>query len=530
MKFEKNQELILKIDDLGNNGEGIGHVDGYALFVKDALPGETIRAKIMKCKKNYGFARMLEILPQDKEQNGDTEENGQIGRVMPRCPVSRQCGGCTLQHLCYKKQLVFKQKKVYDCLKRIGGVEDAAAPPVEWLPILGMDEEEATGPWHYRNKAQFPVRMQPDENGVPRPVVGFYAGRSHRIVPVADCVIQHESMKEILETVLQWMEEFGISGYDEEHHTGIVRHIYIRRGYHTGQIMVCLVINEDSLPKKLSQALVDMLSGIAGVLSICLNVNMEKTNVILGRKMIHLWGNEYIEDTIGDIRYRISPQSFYQVNPVQTEKLYRTALDFAELTGTETVWDLYCGIGTISLFLAQRAKRVYGVEIVPEAVENARENARQNGIDNVEFYCGAAERVVPELADKLGLSRQQPGRAASGRVTERLQDDSETGMAKRLADVVVVDPPRKGCDSVLLDTIVKMAPEKIVYVSCDPATLARDVKVLGEAGYAVRKVRACDMFPQGGHVECVIQMQLVENDKKIRSLTTRCCGLRVEIG
>lgn len=455
--FKKNEEITLNIDDVGNNGEGIGHLRGYTFFVKGALPGEKIKARVMKQKKSYGYARLSEILTPSPN------------RVKPVCPAAGVCGGCTLQHLSYEEQLRHKEKKVRDCLTRIGGVDLST---VEWLPILGMTEGKER-PWHYRNKAQFPVRA--DKKG--QPVTGFFAGRSHSLIPVSSCPIQHPVMNEAAECVIEFMREFDILPYEEETHTGLVRHIYVRRGHHTGEVMVCLIINGDSLPY--SDRLVERLLKIEGMASILFNVNKERTNVILGSRIYLLWGKRYIEDRIGDIHYRISPESFYQVNPAQTKRLYETVLLFADLKGEEKVWDLYCGIGTISLFLARYASHVFGVEIVPEAVENARENAKQNGIDNVSFVCGAAEDV------------------------DAGQD----------VDVIVVDPPRKGCDTALLDTMVKMQPEKIVYVSCEPATLARDLKYLGERGYAVRKARACDMFPQGGHVEGVCLLSRVDNNK-----------------
>lgn len=462
MDFKKNDKLILKIEDMGKDGEGIGHVDGYTLFVKGALVGETVRVLIMKMKKQYGFARLLEVIETSPQ------------RTTPLCPAAGICGGCTLQHLNYEGQLAFKEKRVWDCLVRIGAVD---MEKVEWLPILGMDGSHgdvAAEPWHYRNKAQFPVRI--DETG--NPVTGFFAGRSHRIVSTEACQIQHPVMNEIVSVVINFMKEYSITAYDEAKHKGLVRHIYVRRGYYTKQIMVCLVVNGNSLPH--ASEFVDILKKIEGMTSICLNINTKQTNVILGDKIKVLWGTSTIEDTIADVRYQISPQSFYQVNPVQTEKLYQTVLEFADLQGGETVWDLYCGIGTISLFLAaktplKRDGHVIGVEIVPKAIENAKANAILNRITNAEFFCGAAEDVVADIM----------------------------GTQKRMADVIVVDPPRKGCDAKLLNTIVEMVPEKIVYVSCDPATLARDVKVLGENGYAVRRVRAVDMFPQGGHVESV---------------------------
>lgn len=461
MVFQKNEEIELWIDDLGNDGEGIGHIDGYALFVKGALPGEHVRVSIMKAKKNYGFARLVEIIKPSKQ------------RVEPLCSVARQCGGCTLQHLSYEGQLHFKQKRVLDCLERIGGVDLSA---VEVEPIMGMED-----PWHYRNKAQFPVRQGRDG----KPVVGFYAGRTHTVIPVTDCFIQDRSMKGILERLLVFMEEEKVSAYDEERCRGQIRHIFIRRGFATGEIMVCLVVNEgaEQFVKKYREALVRMFGGFDGVVSIQVNENRKRTNVIMGEKYVTVWGKEYIEDQIGDVRYLISAASFYQVNPKQTVKLYEKVKEFAGLKDGDVLWDLYCGSGTISLFLANgvgEKGKVFGVEIVEQAVRDAEQNAELNGIKNARFFCGAAEDVVK--MEGLG---------------------ELVGEGGDLADVVVVDPPRKGCDEGLLKTIGEMGAEKVVYVSCDPATLGRDVKVMEGLGYGVRRVGIIDMFPGGGHVETV---------------------------
>ena len=456
LQFKKNDEIVITIEDLGKDGEGIGHVDGYALFVKGVLPGEKVLVHLMKLNKNYGFARLVEILEPSKE------------RMTPSCPSASLCGGCTLQHFSYEGQLAFKEKKVKDCLERLGGVDLSS---VTWLPILGMTGENES-PWHYRNKAQFPVRE--DENGIPQ--TGFFAGRSHRLIPASSCAIQHPVINEVVETVMDFLRAYGISAYREESHKGLVRHIYVRRGYHTGQIMVCLVINGNELPH--AAEFITRLRTIEGMTSICLNLNTKKTNVILGPSTKLLWGSPAIEDKIGGIRYQISPQSFYQVNPVQTENIYSQALSYAGLTGNETVWDLYCGIGTISLFLARQAKQVYGVEIVPQAIDDARQNAVRNGIDNAKFYVGKAEEVLPHLYETEGI----------------------------FADVIVVDPPRKGCDEECLNTILKMRPKRLVYVSCDSATLARDLKYLCSQGYELKCGRAFDNFPMGGHVETVIMM------------------------
>ena len=493
--FKKDDCVTLTIEDIGTDGSGIGKADGYTLFVKDAVIGDVIRAKIMKAKKNYGYARLMEIITPSKE------------RVEPRCPVARQCGGCQIQQMSYEAQLRYKQRLVKDNLLRIGGID------CEVLPVIGMDE-----PYHYRNKAQYPVGRNRDG----KVVIGFYAGRTHSIVDYTDCCIGAEENKVILEQIREFIEENNISVYDEASHIGLVRHILIRTGYHTGQIMVCLIINGNSLPA--ADKLVSRLSAFPGMTSVMLNINREKTNVILGSRCVTLWGKSYIEDSICKVMFRISPLSFFQVNPRQTEKLYLKALEYAGLTGNETVWDLYCGIGTISLLLAAGARRVYGVEIVPQAIEDAKNNAALNSITNAEFFVGKAEEVVPEMyalaaqsvesASCAGKVPEAAGEVAEG-VSEAAREAAEaveTAEAGRCMhpDVVVVDPPRKGCDEMLLDTVVKMSPERIVYVSCDSATLARDLKYLTANGYEVRKVQPVDQFGHTVHVECVVLMSRVE--------------------
>ncbi|MGI5999392.1 MAG: 23S rRNA (uracil(1939)-C(5))-methyltransferase RlmD [Candidatus Merdisoma sp.] len=449
--MKKNDLLQIKIEAMGNAGEGIGKIDGYPLFVKDALPGDLAEVRVTKVKKTYAFARLERLLEASPE------------RTEPRCPLHRRCGGCQIQALSYEKQLEYKEQKVREDLIRIGGFAD---PPV--FPVLGMDE-----PYHYRNKAQFPF----GRNREGRIVTGFYAGRTHTIVPGTDCAIGVPENKQILELILDFIEKHGIAPYDETTGKGLLRHALIRKGFATGELMVCLVINGRSFPHV--EELADRLFEIPGMTSFSLNVNQKNTNVILGEEVISVRGQTYITDRIGGVSYQISPLSFYQVNPVQTEKLYRTALEYAGLTGGETVWELYCGIGTISLFLARGAGQVYGVEVVPQAVEDARRNADLNGITNVEFYLGKAEEVLPEKYEKDGIR----------------------------ADVIVVDPPRKGCDSACLETMLRMEPERIVYVSCDPATLARDLKILCADGrYELSKVQPVDMFPHTAGIENVAQL------------------------
>ncbi len=498
MALEKNKEYEITIEDMGTEGEGIGHIDGMAVFVKDAVVGDVARIKIIKAKKNYAYGRLMELIEPSK------------CRVEPICPHARRCGGCSIMQVDYEKQLSWKQDKVANCLKRIGGIFN-----VEELmePIIGMGDgrnssdddgmlctgavalsengKDVFPAIRYRNKAQFPVRRDKDGNIV----IGFYAGRTHSVIDTDVCYLQDAINDEIIKRFRGFLERFGVEPYDEERHTGLVRHILTRVGKKTGEVMICVVINGMELVGEVhgqagktakgknickcvnvERELVECMEDIPGLTSISLNINREKTNRILGDTCRTIWGQDTISDYIGNVKYQIHPLSFYQVNPVQTEKLYGKALEYAGLTGEETVWDLYCGIGTISLFLAQKVKKVMGVEIVPAAIEDARENAKMNGFDNVEFFVGKAEEVLPKQYEKYGV----------------------------YADVIVVDPPRKGCGEVAISTMVKMQPKRIVYVSCDPATLARDVKLLVAAGYELKKVCAVDQFSHSGHVETVV--------------------------
>ena len=469
--MQKNDLVTVAIEDIGVGGEGIGKVDGYTLFIKDAIIGDVVEAKIVKAKKNYGYARLMNIV---------TPSENRVEK--PACPMARRCGGCQIQEMKYGAQLAFKEGKVRGNLERIGEVPTELLDKV-MQPIVGMEE-----PFHYRNKAQFPIGT--DKEG--HIITGFYAGRTHSIIPNTDCALGVAVNQKILEIILHFMENNLISAYDEEKHKGLVRHVLIRYGFKTDEIMVCLVMNGEKLPH--AEKLVDKLCKIPGMTSITISVNKSKTNVIMGNEVKLLWGQTYITDYIGNVKYQISPLSFYQVNPVQTEKLYGLALDYAGLTGNETVWDLYCGIGTISLFLAKKAKQVYGVEIVPQAIDDARNNAKINDITNAEFYVGKAEEVLPEYY--------------------REYQESHGGETAH-ADVIVVDPPRKGCEESLLQTIVDMQPEKVVYVSCDSATLARDVKFLRESGYELKKITPVDQFPNTVHVETVVLLSHKKPDGHI---------------
>ena len=468
--MNKNDIVTVEITDIGVSGEGIGHVDGYTFFIKDAVIGDVVEAKVMKAKKNYGYARLMKVITPSEY------------RVEPKCAFARRCGGCQIQEMSYDRQLVFKDQKIRGNLERIGGFTKEQIEAV-MQPVVGMEH-----PFSYRNKAQFPFGT--DKGG--NPITGFYAGRTHDIIANTDCALGVEQNKEILEIILQYMRENKIKSYDEKTGKGLIRHALIRYGFKTKEIMVCLVVNGKKLPK--AERLIEKLIQIEGMTSITISPNTRRDNVIMGDSYEILWGQGYITDYIGNVKYQISPLSFYQVNPVQTEKLYGLALEYADLKGDETVWDLYCGIGTISLFLAQKAKQVYGVEIVPQAIDDAKENAKINAIDNAEFFVGKAEEVLPEYYAEY--EREHNGETAH-------------------ADLIVVDPPRKGCDETLLETIVKMQPEKVVYVSCDSATLARDLKYLCANGYEIRMCRGVDQFPQTVHVETVVLLSQQKPDDTI---------------
>ncbi|MGI5989336.1 MAG: 23S rRNA (uracil(1939)-C(5))-methyltransferase RlmD [Lachnospiraceae bacterium] len=466
--LSKGDVVTLDITALSSDGAGIGRYGGLTLFVKRTVPGDCVRAQILNLKKSYGFAKLVQVI------------RGSEARVRPECACADKCGGCQIMQMTYSSQLAAKETKVRDALTRIGGLD---LTDVDFSPILGMDD-----PHRYRNKEQVPVGIDAAGN----PVFGFYAEHSHRIVPMPgyDCLLGSAGNAYFIKAIRSWILKYKIPVYSEQTHTGLIRHVLIRTA-RSGETLVCLVAASEKIPH--IEALVKSLQDI-GASSVCLNVQPEPNNVILGRRTVTLAGSGYITDTIGDIRFRVSPNSFFQVNRDQTEKLYGKALEFAGLTGGETVWDLYCGIGTISLFLAQKAAKVYGVEIVPQAVEDARANALANGFANATFFTGEAEKIVPEFY------REKQAALAAG----------ETDDPALTPDVMVVDPPRKGCDPELLDTMIQMHPDRIVYVSCDPATLARDLKILTQAGFRLKRVQPVDMFPETMAVETVTQLTRIK--------------------
>ncbi|MBU3097926.1 MULTISPECIES: 23S rRNA (uracil(1939)-C(5))-methyltransferase RlmD [Clostridium] len=447
---KKNEDYIITIDNMGYEGEGVGKIDGFTVFVAGAIVGEKVLIKIVKISKNFGFGKLLEIIEKS------------ISRIEPVCDIYKSCGGCNLQHIDYASQLDFKTNRVNQVINRIGKLEKVIVHPT-----LGMES-----PYNYRNKVQLPAS---NKNGEVK--IGFYAARSHDIINMENCYIQDSVADIVVKLTRKWIKEFNIQCYNEENHQGILRHVMIRKGSKTGQVMVVLITNGKSLPYK-EEFIAIITKKIKGIVSVIQNINSEKTNVILGETCVTLWGKDTITDYIGEFKFEVSPLSFFQVNSVQTEVLYDKVLEYANLSGGEVVLDAYCGTGTISLFLSQKAKKVYGVEIVPQAIENAKINAKVNNVGNTEFLVGEAEVIIPKLIND-GV----------------------------IADVVVVDPPRKGCDKTLLEAISDMGPKTIVYVSCDPGTLARDLGILNELGYITKEIQPVDMFPQTAHIENVARIE-----------------------
>ncbi len=449
--IEKNEEYIIDITGLGFEGEGVGRIENFTIFVEGALLGEQVRIKIVKVNKDFAFGKLIEILAEAEE------------RVQPECSVYKKCGGCQFQHLSYGGQLEFKRTRVEDCLTRIGKLKNVLVNET-----LGMEGSQL----RYRNKVQLPIGEKLGE-----PIIGFYAPRSHEIIDMETCLIQDEIADQAAKLLKEWIRDFKISIYNEENRRGFLRHLMVRKGFNTGEVMIVIVTNEEEFLYR--KELIELiLANLIGVKSIIQNINTKNTNVVLGERCITLWGSDVICDYIGAYKFKISPLSFFQINPKQTEVLYNKVLEYASLTGQETVFDAYCGTGTIAIFVAQKAKKVYGVEIVPQAIENAWENAKDNSIENVEFIVGKSEEVIPELIAK-GIK----------------------------ADVVIVDPPRKGCEKILLEEISKIQPRTIVYVSCNPSTLARDLGILKEYGYEAVEVQPVDMFPETAHVETVVKIE-----------------------
>ena len=504
--LQKNDLIMLEITDLTEEGQGVGKKDGLVFFVKDSVMGDLVEARILKAKKNYAYAKVEKLLEASPY------------RITPLCPVAGKCGGCQLQHLSYEKELAWKEDRIAQSLIRIAGLSPEEVERKKEGILGGVLTR-------YRNKAQYPVQSRreirsggatsvsdwkvdgkwPGKNKIEAKEkssdlgMGFYGFHSHRIIETEDCLINSAENPLILNCIKEWAKEYKISGYEEETGKGLLRHIFLRKGFSTGEILLCLVLNGKSLPhgKELWERLQDLSLSVekggqvqGSIVGLCVNINEGSGNAILGRETRCLYGKESIEDKIGELSFSISVPSFYQVNPVQTEKIYGKALEYAALTGEETVWDCYCGIGTISLFLAQKAKQVYGLEIVPEAIENAKKNAEKNGLQNAEFFVGAAEKVLPKW------------------VEEQKREGKDVG---NLVDVVSLDPPRKGCDEACLSAVLELSPKRIVYVSCDPGSLARDMKYLREGGYELQKWVGIDNFPRTGHVETIALLQKEES-------------------
>ncbi len=450
--LKKNDEIKLNIEAMTSEGSAVSHWEGMAVFVRGAVPGDEILAHIIKVSKSYAIGIIKEIISPSPS------------RIESDCPVSDKCGGCSLRNMTYDEELKYKKSRVEDAIKRIGHLD------IPVMDIIGADEIN-----HYRNKAQYPVLI---ENG--GLMAGFYAYKSHRIIPCDSCHLQQREFDDCLEAFAKWVKKAGITSYDEKTGRGLLRHIYLRKAVKTGEIMACAVINGNMLPQK--ELLIEELEKVSSVKSICFNVNKSKSNVILGSKTEVIWGSETITDILLGKKFEISPESFYQVNHAQCEKLYSKAIEYAALNDEQTLVDLYCGAGTIGLSMAEKAKQVIGIEIVPDAIKNAKQNAKINGITNAQFIC----------ADALEGAKQLQARGIK-------------------TDVVVLDPPRKGCDKALFDVISLLSPKRIVYVSCDSATLARDLAILDEKGYKALEITPVDMFPRTTHVENVVLICKYDN-------------------
>lgn len=444
----KGQELEVTVTGYTSEGQGVARVDGLAVFVNGGIMGERLKIRIAHLGHTAAYGDIVEILQASEH------------RVQPECPYAKDCGGCVFWHMTYEEELRAKQGRVADALRRIGGVE------LEYVPITGS--RAVTG---YRNKAQYPVATVRGKADA-----GFFRQRTHQVVPVKRCRIQSETADRAREAVVRWMRENGVTAYDEQTRTGLVRHIYVRTAMATGQVLVCLVIHGDDVPNR-SSLVENLLKDVKNLTSLCLSIHKKPGNAVLGDRFITLYGEDAIEDVLCGLRFRLSPRSFYQVNRDQAEVLYERAISKAQLTGTETVLDLYCGTGTISLALAKHAKEVIGVEIIPAAIADAKENARRNGVENARFFCADAAQAAAQFAAD-GIR----------------------------PDVIVVDPPRKGLDETVIEAMAQMSPKRIVYVSCDPATLARDLARLRERGYETTEAEALDMFPRCAHVETVAHL------------------------
>lgn len=445
VELSKNDKIELTIDALTSEGSGIGRYNGFAVFVRGTVPQDKIIAHIIKKSKNYAIGIIDKILQPSPE------------RIESDCPYSKRCGGCSFRHMTYDEELRYKKSRVQDALSRIGHLN------IEVDEIIGADDLT-----FYRNKAQYPVDICDGEM-----YAGFYAYKSHRIIPCSDCRLQPMEFENGLNAFAKWIEAENITSYNEQTGKGLLRHIYFRKGFATGEIMACAVVNSDSIPNK--DLLISLLKeNVDGLVSVAVNVNKDKTNVILGKETKVIWGEETIRDRLLGKTFLISPNSFYQVNHNQCEKLYAKAKEFAGLTGNEILLDLYCGVGTIGLTMADAVKQLVGIEIIPQAIENAEENAKINNIINAKFICADAPKGA-EILKKQGIK----------------------------PNIIILDPPRKGCDKSLFDTVEQLSPDRIVYVSCDSATLARDLEILKEKGYITQKVTAVDMFPRTPHVEAV---------------------------